>query len=91
MLKKLLKSPFTALFDEAQLLPEIRRSILFMIMGNMCGNLFNVISAGTALTGLTIMIQMRCQGEDGLFCQGVDDIFPATFSRALARATPCRE
>jgi MFS family permease len=52
MLKKLLRSPFTALFDEAQLLPEIRRSILFMIMGNMCGNLFNVIAAGTALTGL---------------------------------------
>ena len=46
-----LRSPFGALYDEEKLLPIIRRSISFMIMGNILGNSFGVITTGNALTG----------------------------------------
>ena len=52
MLNQLVKSPFKPLYDEARLLPDIRRSILFMIFGNLFGNLFGTITGGSALTGL---------------------------------------
>ena len=50
-LKNLFRSPFRRIFDEARLLPEIRRSIAMMVMGNIFGNLFGVITTGSALTG----------------------------------------
>ncbi|NCC49038.1 MAG: DUF1559 domain-containing protein, partial [Clostridia bacterium] len=50
-LKYRFRSPFQVIFDEAQLLPEIRRSIVMMVMGNIFGNLFGVITNGSALTG----------------------------------------
>lgn len=50
-MKSLFRSPFRTIFDEARLLPEIRRSIAMMVMGNIFGNLFGVISTGSALTG----------------------------------------
>jgi len=51
MLKEFFKSPFRPLYDEAGLPQEIRRSIMFMIIGNICGNLFGAIAGGSALTG----------------------------------------
>lgn len=49
--RRRLTSPFSALYDEAGLLPVIRRSLLFVIFGNICGNTFGTITTGTALTG----------------------------------------
>lgn len=47
-----MRSPFTTLYDEVGMLPEIRRSILFMIFGNLFGNLFGTVTGSSALTGL---------------------------------------
>jgi MFS family permease len=46
------QSPFAKLYAEAGLLPEIRRSLLFMIFGNLFGNLFGTVTSSSALTGL---------------------------------------
>ena len=51
LLKSKLRSPFKVIFDEARLLPDIRRSISMMVLGNIFGNLFFVISHGSALAG----------------------------------------
>ncbi len=53
LFKRVFSSPFRPLYDEARLLPKLRRSILFVIFGNVFGNLFGVITGvgGTALTG----------------------------------------
>ena len=52
MPRPLLKSPFSAMYQEAGILPEIRRSIGFMILANLCGTFFGTIAGGSALTGL---------------------------------------
>ncbi len=51
--RRLFSSPFRPLYDEARLLPAMRRSIMFMIWGNIFGNLCGTITGvgGTALTG----------------------------------------
>lgn len=45
--------PFKAIFDEANLLADIRRSIYFMTLGNIFGALYGVIcaSGSTSITG----------------------------------------
>lgn len=45
--------PFEKIFNEASLLPKIRRSIYFMTLGNTFGTLFGVVSGGgsSSLTG----------------------------------------
>ena len=40
------------MYQEAGILPEIRRSIGFMILANLCGTFFGTIAGGSALTGL---------------------------------------
>ncbi len=52
MSRPFFKSPFTALYQEAGILPEIRRSIGFMILANLFGTFFGTIAGGSALTGL---------------------------------------
>ena len=44
LFKRVFSSPFRPLYDEARLLPKLRRSILFVIFGNVFGNLFSVIT-----------------------------------------------
>jgi MFS family permease len=48
-----MKMPFEKIFNEASLLPKIRRSIYFMTLGNAFGTLFGVVSGGgsSSLTG----------------------------------------
>jgi MFS family permease len=48
-----MKMPFEKIFDEAALLPKIRRSIYLMTLGNTFGTLWGVISGGgsSSLTG----------------------------------------
>ena len=48
-----MKMPFERIFDEAALLPKIRRSIYLMTLGNTFGTLWGVISGGgsSSLTG----------------------------------------
>ncbi len=48
-----MRKPFEKLFDEAALLPKIRRSIYLMTLGNTFGTLWGVISGGgsSSLTG----------------------------------------
>jgi MFS family permease len=48
-----MRKPFENIFNEADLLPKIRRSIYLMTMGNTFGNLWGVISASgsSSLTG----------------------------------------
>jgi hypothetical protein len=53
MSRPLLKSPFTAMYQEAGILPNIRRSIGFMILANLFGTFFGTIAGGSALTGLS--------------------------------------
>ena len=45
-------SPFAAIYQEAGILPEIRRSIGWMIMANLFGTFWGTIAGGSALTGL---------------------------------------
>lgn len=47
-----MKSPFLPLYQEAGILPEIRRSIGFMILANLFGTFWGTIAGGSALTGL---------------------------------------
>lgn len=49
--KQLFRSPFKPLYDEARLPEKIRRSILFMMIGNILGGLSGTISGGSPLTG----------------------------------------
>ncbi|MBR4768163.1 MAG: MFS transporter [Lachnospiraceae bacterium] len=53
MAKKTL-SPFRALYEEEKVLPVIRRSLTFMLFGNIFGNLWGTICSGgsTAVVGL---------------------------------------
>ena len=51
-LKRLFRSPFTQLYDEAGFTQTVRRGLMFVIFGNLCGNLFFNITQGTALVGL---------------------------------------
>ena len=48
-----MKKPFERIFDEAALLPKIRRSIYLMTLGNTFGTVWGVISGGgsSSLTG----------------------------------------
>ncbi|MDF2905225.1 MAG: major facilitator superfamily protein [Herbinix sp.] len=48
-----MRKPFEKIFDEASLLPKIRRSIYLMTLGNTFGTLWGVISGGgsSSLTG----------------------------------------
>jgi len=48
-----MKLPFTNIFNEASLLPKIRRSIYLMTLGNTFGTLFGVVttSGSSSLTG----------------------------------------
>ncbi len=48
-----MRKPFEKIFDEAALLPKIRRSIYLMTLGNTFGTLWGVISGGgsSSLTG----------------------------------------
>ncbi len=46
-----LRSPFATLYEEEGLPPAIRRSITFMILANILGNLYGVTVSGNALTG----------------------------------------
>jgi MFS family permease len=55
-LKKLFRSPFLPLYNDAQLLPEIRRGLRFVILGNLCGNIFATITTGATLTGYAAML-----------------------------------
>ena len=47
-----MRSPMRMLFDEARLAQDIRRSLYFILMGNICGNFFGIICG----TGTTAMI-----------------------------------
>jgi MFS family permease len=49
--RPLIKNPFRALYQEAGLPHDIRRSISMVVLGNICGNLFGVLSSGSALVG----------------------------------------
>lgn len=49
--KPMLRTPFRPLYDEARLPSNIRRSAMFVILANMCGNLWGTISTGSALAG----------------------------------------
>lgn len=53
LLRRIFSSPFKPLYDEAQLLPKLRRSLMMVICGNICGNICGVVTGigGTALTG----------------------------------------
>lgn len=51
VLKRAFKSPFTPLYDEAGLSAQWRRGLLFVIMGNLCGNIFATITTGSSLAG----------------------------------------
>ncbi len=55
-LKRIFHSPFFHLYDEARLLPEIRKGLRFVILGNLCGNLFGTITTGATLTGYAGML-----------------------------------
>ncbi|GHU78836.1 MFS transporter [Clostridia bacterium] len=44
-------SPFTRLYDEAGLPQQIQRSLFFVMIGNMCGNIHGTITTGSALAG----------------------------------------
>ncbi len=48
------KSPFTSLYDEARLPAVIRRSLLFILLGNICGSLYGVVlgSSSNAMIAL---------------------------------------
>lgn len=48
-----MKKPFEKIFDEAALLPKIRRSIYLMTVANACGTLWGVVTASgsSSLTG----------------------------------------
>jgi MFS family permease len=50
-----MKKPFQKIFNEASLLPQIRRSIYLMTLGNTFGTLFGVVTSGgsSTLTGYT--------------------------------------
>ncbi len=37
------RSPFTSLYDEARMPAVIRHSLLFVLLGNICGNLYGVV------------------------------------------------
>lgn len=52
-MKHRIKLPFEDIFNEASLLPEIRRSIYFITMGNICGSIWGVVcnTGSAALTG----------------------------------------
>lgn len=52
MPRRSLSSPFAALYQEAGILPDIRRSIGWMILANLFGTFWGTISGGSALTGL---------------------------------------
>lgn len=52
MSRPLLKSPFTTMYQEAGILPDIRRSIGFMILANLFGTFWGTVANGSALTGL---------------------------------------
>lgn len=52
MSRPLLKSPFTTMYQEAGILPDIRRSIGFMILANLFGIFWGTVANGSALTGL---------------------------------------
>ena len=56
LLKRFFPSPFGPLYDEARLLPEIRNSLRFVILGNLCGNIFGTITTGSTLTGYAGML-----------------------------------
>ena len=51
-LRRLLRSPFTKLYDEAGLTHALRRGLMFVILGNLSGSLFFNITQGSALVGL---------------------------------------
>ncbi|MGI5900161.1 MAG: MFS transporter [Christensenellales bacterium] len=55
-LKRFFRSPFIPLYDEARLAPDIRRGLRFVILGNLCGNLFATITTGATLTGYAGML-----------------------------------
>jgi MFS family permease len=50
-LRRVFRSPFTPLYDEARLPSPWRRGLLFVIFGNLCGNIFGTITTGSSLTG----------------------------------------
>lgn len=50
-IKRLFKNPFHALYQQAGLSRDIRLSISMMVLGNICGNMFAVLSFGSALVG----------------------------------------
>ena len=52
MASKSFPSPFLPLYQEAGILPDIRRSIGFMILANLFGTFWGTIAGGSALTGL---------------------------------------
>ena len=54
--KRFFPSTFRPLYTEAQLLPEIRNSLRFVILGNLCGNIFGTITTGSTLTGYAGML-----------------------------------
>jgi MFS family permease len=49
--RSLIRSPFSALYDEARLLPDIRRSMHAIIVANIFGNLCGIVTNGPALAG----------------------------------------
>ena len=51
-LRRLISSPFTPLYDEAGLTQVLRRGLMFVILGNLCGSMFFNITQGSALVGL---------------------------------------
>lgn len=47
-------SPFASLYAEARLLPDIQRSLLFLLFSNIFGNMHTIICG----SGTTSMIQL---------------------------------
>jgi len=50
-LRRIFSSPFTPLYDEAGLTQKLRRGLMFVILGNLGGNLFFNMTQGSALVG----------------------------------------
>ncbi|MCL2056363.1 MAG: MFS transporter [Oscillospiraceae bacterium] len=51
ILRRIFKSPFGPLYDEGGLSQSLRRSLRFIILGNLFGNIFFNMTQGSALTG----------------------------------------
>ena len=64
--------PLTAVYAEAGLVREIRRSLNLILLGNICGGLFGVICGG----GTTAMVGLANQLHAGDFAFGVINGIP---------------